>query len=162
MGRTYSTYEWRCEITKTNFMELSPSWEVASFAATQELPSNLWNPEGSSPWSQEPTTGPYPEPDRSRWRHKGKEEFWGDFCRWEINIKMDFRGLGREGVDWIQLAQKRIQCRDFLVSLQHERRVKSGVTDWSFPLHYFDVFFQDLQLQEPVSSSEHFGTHDCA
>jgi hypothetical protein len=24
--------------------ELSPSWEVASCAATQELPSNLWNP----------------------------------------------------------------------------------------------------------------------
>jgi hypothetical protein len=25
-------------------MELSPSWEVASFAATQELPRILWNP----------------------------------------------------------------------------------------------------------------------
>jgi hypothetical protein len=29
----------------TNFMELSPSWEAASCAATQELPSILWNPE---------------------------------------------------------------------------------------------------------------------
>jgi hypothetical protein len=28
----------------TNFMELSPSWEVASCVATQELPSILWNP----------------------------------------------------------------------------------------------------------------------
>jgi hypothetical protein len=28
----------------TNFMELSPSWEVASCAATQELPNILWNP----------------------------------------------------------------------------------------------------------------------
>jgi hypothetical protein len=28
----------------TNFMELSPSWEVASWAATQKLPSILWNP----------------------------------------------------------------------------------------------------------------------
>jgi hypothetical protein len=25
-------------------MELSPSWEAASCAATQELPSTLWNP----------------------------------------------------------------------------------------------------------------------
>jgi hypothetical protein len=33
-------------VTKlTNFMELSPSWEVASCAVTQELPSILWNPE---------------------------------------------------------------------------------------------------------------------
>jgi hypothetical protein len=28
----------------TNLMELSPSWEVAICAATQELPSILWNP----------------------------------------------------------------------------------------------------------------------
>jgi hypothetical protein len=28
----------------TNFMELSPSWEAISCAATQELPSVLWNP----------------------------------------------------------------------------------------------------------------------
>jgi hypothetical protein len=27
-----------------SFMELSPSWEAANFAATQELPSSLWNP----------------------------------------------------------------------------------------------------------------------
>jgi hypothetical protein len=25
-------------------MELSPSWEAANFAATQEIPSILWNP----------------------------------------------------------------------------------------------------------------------
>jgi hypothetical protein len=28
----------------TNFMKLSPSWEIASCAATQELPNILWNP----------------------------------------------------------------------------------------------------------------------
>jgi hypothetical protein len=28
----------------TNFMELNPSWETSSCAATQELPSILWNP----------------------------------------------------------------------------------------------------------------------
>jgi hypothetical protein len=42
-------------------MELSPSWEAASCAAAQELPIILYNPEGSLPCSQEPSTGPYPE-----------------------------------------------------------------------------------------------------
>jgi hypothetical protein len=46
-------------------MELSPSWETADYAATQEIPSNFKEPEGSSPCSQERSTGPYPEPVRS-------------------------------------------------------------------------------------------------
>jgi hypothetical protein len=45
-------------------MELSPSWEAANCAVIQEIPSNLKEPEGSSPCSQEPSTGPYPEPVR--------------------------------------------------------------------------------------------------
>jgi hypothetical protein len=43
-------------------MELSPSWEAANCAATQELPSILWNPESSLPYSQELSTSPYPDP----------------------------------------------------------------------------------------------------
>jgi hypothetical protein len=31
------------QLSKSNFMELSPSWEAASYAATQELSSILWN-----------------------------------------------------------------------------------------------------------------------
>jgi hypothetical protein len=50
----------KCLLTK-----LSPSWEAANCATTQELPSNFKEPEGSSPCSQEPSTGPYPEPVRS-------------------------------------------------------------------------------------------------
>jgi hypothetical protein len=49
--------------------ELSPSWEAANCAATQETPSNFKEPEGSSPCSQEPSTGPYPEPVRSSSYH---------------------------------------------------------------------------------------------
>jgi hypothetical protein len=45
--------------------ELSPFWEAANCAAIQEIPSNFKEPEGSSPCSQEPSAGPYPEPVRS-------------------------------------------------------------------------------------------------
>jgi hypothetical protein len=46
-------------------MDLNPSWEAAIWAVTQEFPSILWKPEGSLPCSQEPSTGPYPEPDNT-------------------------------------------------------------------------------------------------
>jgi hypothetical protein len=45
--------------------ELRPFWEAANCAAIQEIPSNFKELEGSSPCSQEPSTGPYPEPVRS-------------------------------------------------------------------------------------------------
>jgi hypothetical protein len=46
-------------------MELIPSGEAASCAATQEFPQNFMEPEGSLSFSQEPSIGPYPEPDQS-------------------------------------------------------------------------------------------------
>jgi hypothetical protein len=33
----------------------------------------------------------------------------GATCRCENNIRMDFKGIGCEGVDWIHLAQARIR-----------------------------------------------------
>jgi hypothetical protein len=45
--------------------ELSPSWEAANCGAIQDIPNNFKEPEGLSPCSQEPSTGPYPEPVRS-------------------------------------------------------------------------------------------------
>jgi hypothetical protein len=33
---------------------------------------------------------------------------------WENNIKMDLRGIGIDGVNWIQLAQDRVQWQAFL------------------------------------------------
>jgi hypothetical protein len=49
----------RCRRNVTNSMELSPSWETIGRSASPELPQ----PEGSLPCSQEPSTGPYHEPD---------------------------------------------------------------------------------------------------
>jgi hypothetical protein len=45
-------------------MEQSPSWEAKRFSASQEIPSFVWNHEGSLPQSQVPATCPYPEPAR--------------------------------------------------------------------------------------------------
>jgi hypothetical protein len=46
-----------------------PSWEAANCAAIQKILSNFKEPEGSSPCSQEPSTGPYPEPVQSSPSH---------------------------------------------------------------------------------------------
>jgi hypothetical protein len=32
-------------------------------------------------------------------------------CRWKDNIKLDLREIGIDGVNWIQLAQARVQWR---------------------------------------------------
>jgi hypothetical protein len=45
--------------------ELIPSWEPANCAVIQEIPSNFKEPKDSSPYSQAPSIGPYPEPVRS-------------------------------------------------------------------------------------------------
>jgi hypothetical protein len=34
--------------------------------------------------------------------------------RWDDNIKMDLRDIGIGGANWIQLAQDRVQWRDFM------------------------------------------------
>jgi hypothetical protein len=41
--------------------------------------------------------------------------------RWVENIKMDLREIGWGGMDWIDLAQDRDQCRDCLKTLMHLR-----------------------------------------
>jgi hypothetical protein len=42
-------------------------------------------------------------------RPKGKRPLGRPRCRWEDNIKMDFREVGIDGTNWIQLAQDRVQ-----------------------------------------------------
>jgi hypothetical protein len=47
-------------------------------------------------------------------RPEGKRPLRRPRRRWEDNIKLDFREIGIDGVNWIQLAQDRVQCRAFV------------------------------------------------
>jgi hypothetical protein len=39
--------------------------------------------------------------------------------RWENNIKIDLREIGIDGVNWIQLAQDRVQWRAFVSTVMN-------------------------------------------
>jgi hypothetical protein len=45
---------------------------------------------------------------------KGKRPLERPRHRWEDNIKMDLREIGINGMNWIQLAQDRVQWRAFV------------------------------------------------
>jgi hypothetical protein len=44
-------------------------------------------------------------------RDEGKRPLGITRRRWDDNIKLDLKGIGCEGVNWIHLAQDRIQWR---------------------------------------------------
>jgi hypothetical protein len=47
--------------------------------------------------------------ERCLQRPKGKRPLGTPRCKWEDNIKLEFREIGIDGVNWIQLAQDRVQ-----------------------------------------------------
>jgi hypothetical protein len=47
-------------------------------------------------------------------RPEGKRTLGRPRRRWEDNIKMDFREIGIDGANWIQLTQNRVQWRAFV------------------------------------------------
>jgi hypothetical protein len=47
-------------------------------------------------------------------RPKGTRPLGRPRHRWEDNIKMDLREIGIDGVNWIQLAQDRVQWQAFV------------------------------------------------
>jgi hypothetical protein len=47
-------------------------------------------------------------------RPRGKRPLRRPTRRWEYNIKLDLREIGIDGANWIQLAQDRVQWRDFV------------------------------------------------
>jgi hypothetical protein len=44
---------------------------------------------------------------------EGKRPIGRPRCRWKDNIKIELREIGREGMDWMHLAQDRNQWRTF-------------------------------------------------
>jgi hypothetical protein len=42
-------------------------------------------------------------------------------CRWEYNIKVNFREIGIDGANWIHLAQDRVQWRTFVDKVMNLR-----------------------------------------
>jgi hypothetical protein len=54
-------------------------------------------------------------------RPKGKRPLGRPRRRWKNNIKMDFREIGIEGANWIQLAQDIIQWRVFVNTVMNPR-----------------------------------------
>jgi hypothetical protein len=54
-------------------------------------------------------------------RPEGKRPLGRPRCRWEDNIKLDLRETGTEVVNWIRLAQDRVQWRAFVNTVMNVR-----------------------------------------
>jgi hypothetical protein len=54
-------------------------------------------------------------------RPEGKRPLGRPRGSWEDNIKMDLREIGIDGANWIQLAQDRVQWRDFVNTVMNLR-----------------------------------------
>jgi hypothetical protein len=53
-------------------------------------------------------------------RPEGKRPL-GRPMRWEDNIKINFREIGMDGANWIQLAQNRVRWREFVTMVMNLR-----------------------------------------
>jgi hypothetical protein len=54
-------------------------------------------------------------------RPKGKIPLGRPVHRWEDNIKMEFREIGIDGVNWVRLAQDKVQRRAFANTVMNLR-----------------------------------------
>jgi hypothetical protein len=52
-------------------------------------------------------------------RPEGKRPLGRPRRRWEDNIRMDLGEIGIDGANWIQLAQDRVQWRDFVKTVMN-------------------------------------------
>ena len=52
-------------------------------------------------------------------KHEEKRPLGGPRRRWEDNMKMDFQEVGREGMDWIELAQDRDRWRALMTAVMN-------------------------------------------
>jgi hypothetical protein len=60
--------------------------------------------------------------------------------RWEDNIKVDLKGAGCKDIDWIQMAQDRVQCLVAVNSVMNLISVKGAV--------FFDYVSECLLLKK--------------
>jgi hypothetical protein len=68
-------------------------------------------------------------------RPEGKRPLERPRHRWEDNIKMDLREIGIDGVNWILLAQDRVQWRAFVntvMNLWVPLRKQDKLSDYEF------------------------------
>jgi hypothetical protein len=54
-------------------------------------------------------------------RPEGKRQLERPRRRWEDNINLDLKKMGIYGTNWIQLAQDRVQWRDFVNTVMNLR-----------------------------------------
>jgi hypothetical protein len=58
---------------------------------------------------------------RGVYRHEGRKQRGRPRRRWEDNIKMDLREIGIDRVNWIRLAQDRVQWWAFVIMIMNFR-----------------------------------------
>jgi hypothetical protein len=54
-------------------------------------------------------------------RPEGKRPLGRPRCRWEDNIKMDFREIGIDRANWVRLARDKVQWRSFVSMVMNLR-----------------------------------------
>jgi hypothetical protein len=54
-------------------------------------------------------------------KREGKKPLENPWRRWEDNIRMDLTNLGWEGVEWMHLAQHRVQWRAYVTTVMNLR-----------------------------------------
>jgi hypothetical protein len=52
---------------------------------------------------------------------EGNRQFGRPRCRWEDNIRMDLQEIGWEGMNWIHMAQYRVQWQDLVNTVMNLR-----------------------------------------
>jgi hypothetical protein len=63
-------------------------------------------------------------------RLEGKRPLGRRRRRWEDNIKMDLRGIGIDGANWIRLAQDRVRWRNLFDELSNYQLFKKCPAPW--------------------------------
>jgi hypothetical protein len=72
-----------------------------------------------------------------------KEIAWETTHRWDSNIKTDIKEIGRENVEWIHLAQDRIQCT--VIRLREQLNALNFLTGWAI-IGFSKCLFHEAHL----------------